>query len=249
MNKARNDLSTRVTMLCKDFNIKQSDSGSWLTYNDLNNEERFNIASLKNSYAIGAVDLSNTTDLTAALLLVIKDEKKYIVPHFFMPSDVLKKRMEEDSVPYDIYLKNGFLTLTEGSQNDFSLVTKWFLKMVQVHNIRPLWVGYDPWNALYWVKEMEEMGFTMEKVRQGVYSLSEPMKQLEADLKNKLVIYDNNPLLKWNLANTQAKIDINGNIQPSKLGSKFKRIDGAVALIIAYAVLNRYKIEYEGMIK
>jgi phage terminase large subunit-like protein len=121
--------------------------------------------------------------------------------------------------------------------------------MVQVHNIRPLWVGYDPWNALYWVKEMEEMGFTMEKVRQGVYSLSEPMKQLEADLKNKLVIYDNNPLLKWNLANTQAKIDINGNIQPSKLGSKFKRIDGAVALIIAYAVLNRYKIEYEGMIK
>lgn len=249
MNKARNDLSTRVTMLCKDFNIKQSDSGSWLTYNDLNNEERFNIASLKNSYAIGAVDLSNTTDLTAALLLVIKDEKKYIVPHFFMPSDVLKKRMEEDSVPYDIYLKNGLLTLTEGSQNDFSLVTKWFLKMVQVYNIRPLWVGYDPWNALYWVKEMEEMGFTMEKVRQGVYSLSEPMKQLEADLKNKLVIYDNNPLLKWNLANTQAKIDINGNIQPSKLGSKFKRIDGAVALIIAYAVLNRYKIEYEGMIK
>ena len=249
MNKARNDLSTRVTMLCKDFNIKQSDSGSWLTYDDLNNEERFSIASLKISYAIGAVDLSNTTDLTAALLLVIKDEKKYIIPHFFMPSDVLKKRMEEDSVPYDIYLKNGLLTLTEGSQNDFSLVTKWFLKMVQVHNIRPLWVGYDPWNALYWVKEMEEMGFTMEKVRQGVYSLSEPMKQLEADLKNKLVIYDNNPLLKWNLANTQAKIDINGNIQPSKLGSKFKRIDGAVALIIAYAVLNRYKIEYEGMIK
>ena len=249
MNKAKNDLSTRVTMLCKDFNIKQSNSGSWLTYDDLNNEERFNFSSLKNSYAIGAVDLSNTTDLTAALLLVIKDEKKYIIPHFFMPSDVLKKRIEEDSVPYDIYLKNGLLTLTEGGQNDFTLVTKWFLKMVQVYNIRPLWVGYDPWNALYWVKEMEEMGFTMEKVRQGVYSLSEPMKQLEADLKNKLVIYDNNPLLKWNLANTQAKIDINGNIQPSKLGSKFRRIDGAVALIIAYAVLNRYKIEYEGMIK
>lgn len=249
MNKARNDLSTRVTMLCKDFNIKQSESGSWLTYDDLNNEEKFDITLLKNTYAIGAVDLSNTTDLTAALLLVIKGDKKYIVPHFFMPSDVLKKRMQEDSVPYDIYLKNGLLTLTEGGQNDFSLVTKWFLKMVQVHNIRPLWVGYDPWNALYWVKEMEEMGFTMEKVRQGIYSLSEPMKQLEADLKNRLVVYDNNPLLKWNLANTQAKIDINGNIQPSKLGSKFRRIDGAVALIIAYAVLNRYKIEYEGMIK
>src|SRR5574344_1608171 len=248
MNKARNDLSTRVTMLCKDFNIKQSDSGSWLTYDDLNNEERFNLSSLKNSYAIGAVDLSNTTDLTAALLLVIKDEKKYIIPHFFMPSDVLKKRMEEDSVPYDIYLKNGLLTLTEGSQNDFSLVTKWFLKMVQVHNIRPLWVGYDPWNSLYWIKEMEELGFNIEKVRQGVYSLSEPMKQLEADLKNNKVVYNNNPILKWCLSNTQAKVDVNGNIQPSKLNSRYKRIDGTVALIIAYAVLNRYKLDFENMI-
>ena len=96
---------------------------------------------------------------------------------------------------------------------------------------------------------MEEMGFTMEKVRQGVYTLSEPMKQLEADLKNKIVNYNNNSILKWNLANTQAKIDINGNIQPSKLSSKFRRIDGTVALIIAYAVLNRYRIEFEQMVK
>ncbi len=93
------------------------------------------------------------------------------------------------------------------------------------------------------------MGFTMERVRQGVFSLSEPMKQLEADLKNKLVNYDNNPILKWCLANTQAKVDINGNIQPSKLNSQTRRIDGAVALIIAYAVLNRYRNEYEQMVK
>jgi phage terminase large subunit-like protein len=95
---------------------------------------------------------------------------------------------------------------------------------------------------------MEDSGFTMEKVRQGVYSLSEPMKQLEADFKNKLVNYNNKPILKWCLANTQAKVDINGNIQPSKLNSRYKRSDGSVALIIAYAVLNRYKSEYEGML-
>jgi phage terminase large subunit-like protein len=249
MNKSKNDLSTRVTMLCKDFNIKQSDSGSWLTYQDLNNEQSYQLDQLKNSYAIGAVDLSNTTDLTAALLLIQKNGLKYVVPHFFMPSEVMKKRMEEDNAPYDIWVKKGLLTLTDGNQNDFSLVTKWFLTMVHVHNIRPLWVGYDPWNALYWVKEMEETGFTMEKIRQGIFSLSEPMKQLEADLKNKFVNYGNNPILKWNLANTQAKVDINGNIQPSKLNSRYKRIDGAVALIIAYAVLNRYKGEFEGMVK
>ena len=248
MVKARNDLATRVTMMCKDFNIKQLESGSWLTYLDLNNETKYKLEDLRDSYAIGGVDLSSTTDLTAAVLLIIKGGKKYVIPHFFMPSELIAQRVQEDKIPYDIWVKKGLVTLTEGNQNDFSLVTQWFLKMVREYGIRPLWIGYDPWNSQYWVKEMEDSGFTMEKIRQGIYTLSEPMKQLEGDLKNKLVIYDNNPILKWCFSNTQAKVDVNGNIQPSKLNSKLKRIDGCVALIIAYAVLNRYKIEYENMI-
>ncbi len=250
MNKSKNDHSTRVTMLCKDFNIKQIDQGAWLSFDDLNNETKFELASLKNSYAIAGVDLSSTTDLTAAILVIQKkyDNRKYVISHFFMPSEVVKKRMEEDSVPYDIWIKRGLITLTDGSQNDFSLVTQWFMKTIHEHQIRPLWVGFDPWNSQYWIKEMEDQGFNMEKVRQGVYSLSEPMKQLEADLKSKSIIYDNNPILKWCLSNTQAKVDLNGNIQPSKLNSKYKRIDGTVALIIAYVVLNRYRLDYENML-
>src|SRR5574344_1032757 len=248
MNKAKNDLSTRVTMLCKDFNIKQLESGSWMTFDDLNNNETFNIEDLKDSYAIGGVDLSSTTDLTAAVLLLMKGDKKFVITQFFMRSDVILKRKEEDNVPYDIWVQKGLITVTDGSQNDFSLVTQWFMNMIRTYNIRPLWVGCDPWNSLYWIKEMEELGFNMEKVRQGVYSLSEPMKQLEADLKNNKVVYNNNPILKWCLSNTQAKVDVNGNIQPSKLNSRYKRIDGTVALIIAYAVLNRYKLDFENMI-
>jgi len=250
MNKSKHDLSTRVTMLCKDFNIKQADSGSWLNFDDLNNDETYNIDDLRDSYAIGGVDLSSTTDLTAAILVIQKKEssKKFVLSHFFMPSEVLQKRITEDNVPYDIWVKRGLVTLTEGNQNDFSLVTQWFMKMIQTYGIRPLWVGFDPWNSQYWIKEMEDLGFNMEKVRQGIYSLSEPMKQLEADLKNSLVNYNSNPILKWCLANTQAKVDLNGNIQPSKLNSKYKRIDGSVALIIAYTVLNRYKLDYENML-
>ena len=248
MNKASNDLATRVTMLCKDFNIKQVESGSWLSFTDLNNEEKFKLDEVRDSYAIGGVDLSSTTDLTAAILLVIKNGKRYVIPHFFMPSDLVLKRVQEDKIPYDIWVKKGLITLTEGNQNDFSKVTEWFVSMVRNYGIRPLWVGYDPWNSTYWVKEMEDAGFTMEKIRQGIFTMSEPMKQLEGDLKNKRVIYNNNPILKWCFANTQAKVDLNGNIQPSKLNSKLKRIDGCVALIIAYAVLNRYKIDYENMI-
>ena len=250
MNKSKHDLSTRVTMLCKDFNIKQADSGSWLSFDDLNNEDKYSIDELRDSYAIGGVDLSSTTDLTAAVLVIQKRDRstKYVIPHFFMPSEVVEKRIKEDNVPYDIWIKKGFVTLTEGNQNDFSLVTQWFMKMIQTYGIRPLWVGYDPWNSQYWIKEMEDLGFNMEKVRQGIYSLSEPMKIMEADLKNNFVNYNNNPLMKWCLANTQAKVDLNGNIQPSKLNSKYKRIDGTVALIIAYVVLNRYKTDYENMI-
>ncbi len=248
INKASNDLATKVTMLCKDFNIKQVDSGSWLTFNELNNETKFNLDDIRDSYAIGGVDLSSTTDLTAAVLLVIKNGKRYVVPHFFMPRDLVKKRVEEDKIPYDVWIKKGLITLSDGNQNDFSKVTEWFVSMVKNYGIRPLWIGYDPWNSQYWVKEMEEAGFTMEKIRQGIYTLSEPMKQLEGDLKNKLVIYDNNPILKWCFANTQAKVDLNGNIQPSKLNSKLKRIDGCVALIICYAVLSRYRNDYENMI-
>ena len=249
MNKSKNDLATRVTMLCKDFNIKQTEDGSWLNFKDIENKGTFKIDDLRGSYAIGGVDLSSTTDLTAAVLYIEKQGKKYLISHFFMPSDVLKERIQEDNVPYDIWAEKGYITLTNGSQNDFSLVTQWFRSMIDNYDIRPLWVGYDPWNSQYWVKEMEDMGFEMEKIRQGVYTLSEPMKQLEADLRNHALNYNNNSIIKWCLANTQAKVDVNGNIQPSKLNSRLKRIDGTVATIIAYATLTRYKLDYDAMTK
>ena len=249
MNKSRNDLATRVTMLCKDFNVKQTEDGSWLNFKDIENKETFKIEDLRGCYAIGGADLSSTTDLTCAVLYVEKSGRKYLISHFFMPNDVLQERIQEDSVPYDVWVRKGYITLTEGSQNDFSLVTQWFRSMIDDYDIRPLWVGYDPWNSQYWVKEMEDMGFEMEKIRQGVYTLSEPMKQLEADIRNHALNYGNNPIVKWCLANTQAKVDVNGNIQPSKLNSRLKRIDGTVATIIAYATLQRYKLDYEAVAK
>ena len=212
MNKSKNDLATRVTMLCKDFNIKQTEDGSWLNFKDIENKDTFDIEDLRGSYAIGGVDLSSTTDLTAAVLYVEKQGKKYLISHFFMPSDVLNERIQEDNVPYDIWVEKGYITLTEGSQNDFSLVTQWFRSMIDKYDIRPLWVGYDPW-------------------------------------RNHALNYNNNPIIKWCLANTQAKVDVNGNIQPSKLNSRLRRIDGTVATIIAYATLTRYKLDYESMTK
>lgn len=118
-----------------------------------------------------------------------------------MPSDVLKKN-QEDNAPYDNWVEKRYITLIEGHQNDFSLVTLWFRSIIDKYHIRPLWVDYDLWNSQYLAKEMESMGFETEKIRQGAYTLSEPMKQLEADLRNQALNYNNNLIIKWRLANT-----------------------------------------------
>ena len=105
------------------------------------------------------------------------------------------------------------------------------------YEISALWIGYDPWSSTYWVEEMEEAGFTMIEVRQGAKTMSNPMKQLEGDLIDKVVNYNNNPILKWCLTNTAVKRDDNDNIRPVKGRQQRARIDGAVSLIIAYCVL------------
>lgn len=101
----------------------------------------------------------------------------------------------------------------------------------------PLWIGYDPWNSQYWIEEMKNMGFNMVIVRQGAQTLSQPMKEMGADLSAKRINYNNNPILKWCLTNTNVKRDDNDNIRPIKGQSNRQRIDGAVSLLIAYTVL------------
>lgn len=120
---------------------------------------------------------------------------------------------------------------------DYNKVTEWYLKIRDDFKVYTYYVGYDPWNANYWIDQMKEIGFDMIQVRQGAQTMSNPMKQLEADLIDKKVIYNNNPVLKWCLLNTSVFRDVNDNIRPIKGQKQRARIDGAVSLIIAYCVL------------
>lgn len=226
-------------LLTKDFNIRETMSGSWLTFEEINNTETFDIEKLKGSYAVGGVDLSSTTDLTCATLLIMKpdSDKKYCIQQYFLPEEGLEQRVIEDKIPYDKWRDRGLLTVTPGNKIDYHMVTEWFLKMLNEYDIHPLWIGYDPWNSRYWVQEMEEHGFVLVEVRQGYKTLSQPMKELEADLRAKKINYGNNPVLKWNLTNVRVKVDENGNIRPIKGNNNRARIDGAVSLLIAYTVL------------
>jgi phage terminase large subunit-like protein len=237
-------------ILTKDFNIRETITGTWMTFDDINNEATYPMNDIKDSYAIGGVDLSATTDLTCATLLVMKpnSEIKYIIQQYFIPSENLERKINEDKVPFDIWHKQGLVTITEGNRVDYSDVTNWFIRMVKEYGIRPLWVGYDSWNAQYFTEEMKSNGFNMVEVRQGFKTLSTPMKELQAELTSKRINYNNNPILKWNLSNVATKGDENGNIRPVKNVSSKMRIDGAVSLLIAYTVLTQNYQDYKNMI-
>ena len=237
VNRAKNNPTELVNLLCKDFNIRQNDQDKWLTFDIANNEETYDMEDLFDTYAIGGVDLSSTTDLTCATLLIIKHNKKYVLQQYFIPSERLEFKIKDDKIPYDKWEKRGLVTICEGARVNYTDVTQWFLRMNEEYEISALWIGYDPWNTQYWVEEMKDYGFEMVEVRQGAKTMSNPMKQLEADLIEKNVNYNNNPILKWCLCNTAVKRDENDNIRPVKGQKQRARIDGTVSLIIAYCVL------------
>ncbi len=239
VERAKNDPNFLPTVLTKDFNVRDTVAGSWLTFDQINNEETFDIEELRDCYAVGGADLSSTTDLSCATLLVMKpgSDKKYCLQQYFLPADLIEQRVKEDKIPYDKWAQRGLLTLCEGNKVNYSDVTAWFRKMYEEYGIMPLWIGYDPWNSQYWVQEMKDLNLNMIEVRQGYKTLSQPMKELAADLMAKKINYGNNPVLKWNLTNVSVKADENGNIKPIKGVSSRARIDGAVSLLIAYTVL------------
>jgi phage terminase large subunit-like protein len=235
-------------ILCKDFNVRSTSSESWLTFEQVHNPDTFDISEVTDCYAVGGVDLSSTTDLTCATLLIMKEDgKKYVMQQYFLPEELIEKRKQEDKIPYDMWKERGFLTTSEGYKVNYSDVTAWFLKMYEEHSIRPVWIGYDPWSSTYWVDEMKQYGFQMKTVRQGARTLSQPMKEMSADLSSKSINYNMNPMLIWCLTNTAIAVDSNDNIKPVKGRYSRMRIDGAVSLIIAYTVLFNNLSDYKAL--
>ena len=241
VERAKSNPIELVNLLCKDFNIRQNSVNAWLTFDELNNEAIYN--EWKDCYCIGGADLSSTLDLTCASLLGVKKGKIYVKQMYWIPTNSLEKKVIEDKIPYDKWLKNGYLRLSGDSKIDYHDVTKWFLEEVEQNDLRPLWVGYDSWNAQFWCDEMKANGFDMVEVRQGFKTESAPLKQLRADLIDKKINYNNNPITKWNLSNAAIKKDDNENIMLSKEKAR-QRIDGVASLMDAYVIYVNKQQEY-----
>lgn len=245
VDRARQSPKDLTGLLCKDFNIIQNVNTAWLQFDDINNEETFRLEDFRGRYAIGGADLSLTGDLTCAtILLMDKQEKRYVAQMYFLPRDNFEKRVKEEKIPYDKWLEAGLLRLCNGNRINYSDVTAWFKEIVYAYGITPAWIYYDSYSAAYWVEEMESQGFNMVKCIQGYKTLSLPMQTLGQDLKAKRVNYNNNPVLKWCLTNTGLEEDRNGNLMPKKASNPKYRIDGTASLLDAYAGLTQHYQEY-----
>lgn len=251
VEKAKKNPIHLKNLLCKEFNIRETAGGAWLTYEEINNEETFDITELKPRYGIGGADLSGTTDLTAAKVIFAfpGSPKIYVMSMYWLPEDLLEKRVEEDKIPYDIWVNQGYIRLCKGNKISYKDVTAWFREIQEGYDCYIMYSGYDAWSATYWVEEMEEEfgKNTMVKVQQTKKVLSAPMQLLGAELAANHIVYNNNPVDKWCLCNTAKDEDVNGNIQPHKTSNARRRIDGTAALLDAFVVYNDKQEEYLSM--
>ena len=248
LNKARFNKADRMFTLAKDFNIKQNNAQSWLMKEDYTYKAVFNIEDFKGAICLGAVDLSETTDLTCAKVLLMKpgDKTKYIYTKYFIPESKIENNSDKNAgADYLEWAKQNLIETTEGNDNDLTKVADWFYSLYKDYGITLLKCGYDQRFAKDFLNRMDEYGFECEMVLQNRNVMSNPMKLVEADLKSQILNYNENPIDNWCFGNASVSMDNLGQIMAVKINNKKeRRIDGAVTTIILYEMFRRYRNEF-----
>lgn len=247
---AEGSLSKRAEFLTKYCNIKQNSSQAWLEYKivDSASGPPLKLEDFRNSYCVGGIDLSQTTDLTSCCAVIEKNGTLYIFSHFFMPASRIETATAEDSVPYEIFRQRGFLSLSGENYVDYHDCLDWFRRLVEEYQIYPLWVGYDRFSAQYLVEDMKKYGFHMDDVYQGT-NLTPVIREFEGLIKDGLLNIGDNDLLKSHLLNSALKSEAeNQKVQLVKVGHR-KRIDGTAALLDAFTVRQKWCAEIGEQLK
>lgn len=246
---AEQSLSKKAEFLTKYCNIKQNSSTAWLNTVDV--EKNFTplpprIEDFNRCYCVGGIDLSQTTDLTAAVLIIERDGKLNVISHFWMPASKIEEATARDGVPYMSYVKRGLLSPSGESFVDYHDVLTWFTTAIEKHKVYPLKVGYDRYSASYLVQEMAAYGFHMDDVFQGE-NLTPVINEVEGLIRDGAFNIDND-LMKLHLLNSAVKL--NGETNRKKLVkiAATMRIDGAAALLDAMTVRQKHFAEIGGQL-
>lgn len=245
---AHSSLSKKAEFLTKFCNIKQNSSVAWLDFQDVERAAAkdadgipasLSLESFRGCYCVGGIDLSRTTDLTAAAVVIERGGVDYCIVQFFMPQERYKQAIDEEGVPYNIFRERGFLTLSGDHVVDYHDVFKWFFDLVKIYKIKPLKVGYDRYSAQYLVQDMKDAGFHMDDVYQGT-NLTPILIEFEGKLKDGRIIIGDNGLLQSHLLNVAVDISLNDSrMKPVKIDRR-SHIDGSVAVFDAFTVKMKY---------
>ena len=238
---AKNSLSKKAEFLTKYCNIKQSSTQAWLPYEvvDAVTGEIYNLEDFRSSYCVGGIDLSQTTDLTAACVVIEKNGKLYTFVKFFMPENKIDELQEREGVPYRLYVNKGFIQPSGENYVNYQDCFEWFRMLVEEYEILPLQVGYDRYSAQYLVQQMDAYGFHMDDVFQGE-NLTPVIHECDGLLRDKTLLLGDNNLLKAHFLNAGMKQnEETRKIRPVKIDPR-GHIDGFVAVLDALTVRQKW---------
>ena len=243
---ARNSISKKVEFMTKFCNIKQNSAVAWLDYWDVmkcvHEEKPLSLEDFKGCYCVGGIDLSRTTDLTAASIVINRDGINHIFTRFYMPQKRYEVAINEDNMPYNIYRDRGFLFISGENQVDYKDVYNWFIELVKVYKIKPLKIGYDRYSANYLVEDLKTAGFHTDDVYQGT-NLTPVLHEFEGNLKDGLFDFGDNSMLAAHFLNVAVDINLNDSrMKPVKI-EKRMRIDGAMSVFDALTMVSKYHNE------
>lgn len=238
---AEGSLSKKAEFMTKYCCVKQNSSLAWLPAQIVEKASgvALNIEDFRNSYCVGGIDLSQTRDLTACMVIIERDGELYVFAKFFLPTEKIDEATARDGVPYDIYVKRGLLQLSGDNFVDYRDCYNWFCQLVEQYEILPLQVGYDRYSAQYLVQDMEQYGFHMDDVYQGD-NLWPVIEETKGWLEDGKIHIGDNDLLKIHLLNTAVKMNAErGRGKIVKISPK-DHIDGAAALLDAMTVRQKW---------
>lgn len=259
ISKAQVDSESRIHLLTKDFNIEVGNSKMWLAPSVYDyQQEMFTLEQFRKCVCLGAVDLSDTGDLTIAEAMFMRkgDDTKYIVAQAFLPEAQLKnekngKMYLEWSQRINPQTGEPYLILIKGNNIDQKYVADWFQRLRDKYEIEPVMVGFDKWysNMFSIWMDKKHYGINSMPILQNEKVMSFPMKMVERDLLAKNINFGNNPIMLYCFSNTSAKIK-DDLIMPEKIeGQYHRKIDMVVTLIILYATLNRNQATFDAYTK
>lgn len=236
---AEGSLSKRAEFITKYCNIKQASSQAWIEFQSVEKclSNPVNLEEYRSCYCVGGVDLSQSTDLTSACIVIEKRGRLHVFSHYWLPSARLDEATEEDNVPYRLMIQKGFLSLSGENYIDYNDVYEWFKAFVTNYELLPLQIGYDKWCATYFVEQMRRFGFHMDDVKQG-FNLTPVIREVGALIKDGVIDIGDNTLTQAHFLNAALKME-DDRVRLVKI-AKNAHIDGMAAFLDAMTVRQKH---------